>query len=229
MKIIKLSQSEDTQAWLELRRGKIGGSTAKSVKPLSRGTDKTPAGFWQLLAENLSIEKDGEPERDRGHRLENDALDYLIKAEKLDLDTDPGYWVSDLHPDIAVSPDGAERGDKPTFAAEAKCLDSKNHLKLIVKDRIAKRTNKEYRAFDSLKLDSKINFQDQIVQYFVVNPDLKTVYFCLHDDRIALEHLVNYCIRIERDTIEPEIKAQAEYELEILKEVKSLIKELQNG
>lgn len=229
MQIVKLSQSEDTQAWMELRRAKIGGSTTKSVKPLSRGTDRTPAGFWELLAENLAIAKDGEPERDRGHRLENEALKNTAKVYKLDLDLDPGYWISDLNPDIAVSPDGAEAGDKPTFAAEAKCLDTKNHLKFIVKDRIAKKTNKEYRAFDSLELDSKINFKAQVIQYFVVNPDLETLYFCLHDDRIVLEHLVNYCIVIKRETIETEIIAQAEYEVDILKEVKTLIKELKNG
>lgn len=221
MKIIRLSQTTDREAWLELRRGKIGGSTAKKVKPLSRGADRTPAGFWELLAEKLSIAKDGEPERDRGLRLENEALVRTAQQYELDLDLDCGMWVRDDNEDISVSPDSAERGDKPTYAGEAKCLDSKNHLRVIVMDKRALRSE-NYRAFDSIPPE----FQEQIVQYFVVNDDLKAVYFSLYDDRIVIEKLMHHVIVVDRAEVTEEINAQLEMERSVLTEINELVKEL---
>jgi len=227
MKIIRVSQSEDRQQWLDLRRGKISGSKAKGVKPLTRGTDRTPAGFWELLAENLAIAKDGEPEKDRGLRFENEALIKTAKQYKLKLDLDPGMWVSDFDADISVSPDSAEQGDKPTYAVEAKCLDSKNHLRGLVRDRTAKKT-KEYNPLNSLKISSQCDFVDQAVQYFVVNEQLETLYFALYDDRMALDHLMLHVITIKREHVRELVEAQLEAQKDILKEVRKLIKELKN-
>jgi hypothetical protein len=228
MKIIKLSQTEDREAWLEQRRGLITGAKAKVVKPLSRGADRTPAGFWELLAENLAIAKDGESERDRGLRLQEDGLKATAKDFRLKLDLDPGFWVSDVDPNIALSPDASEVGDKPTYAGENKSLDSKNHLKMIVNDRRAKKLP-DYNPFNSLRVDSQLDFQDQALQYFVVNENLQTLYFGLYDDRMALEHLVHYVIVIERKHVQDLLQPRLEEQRDILKEVKALIKELKNA
>jgi hypothetical protein len=228
MQIIKLSQTEDRDAWLEGRRGLITGAKAKGIKLLNRGTDRTPAGFWELLAENLAIAKDGESERDRGLRLQNDGLLIIEKQFKLKLDLDPGFWVSDIDPNIAISPDASEIGNKPVYAAETKSLDSKNHLKLIINDCRAKKLP-EYNPFNSLKIDSSLDFQDQALQYFVVNEKLKTLYFGLYDDRIALEHLIQYTIIVERKHVQDLIEPRIEEQKDILKEIKLLIKELKNA
>lgn len=225
MKIIKLSQTEDREAWLEARRGLITGSKARKVKPLSRGTDRTPAGFWELLAEKLSIAKDGEPDMDRGHRLEAEAIEKAGKELDLDFDTDCGMWVSDENPAIAVSPDGSEKSDQPTFAAEAKCLSSANHLKYITKDRRASKLD-NYRAIDSIPNESTSAYREQVIQYFVVNKDLKVLYFVLYDDRIAYEHLTHHIITIFRDEIENDIQAQIDNEEETINQINDLIKEL---
>ena len=226
MKIIKVSQTNDREAWLQLRKGKIGGSDAKKVKPLTRGADRTPAGFWHLLAENLAIQKDGEPEQDRGNRLENEALERTAKMLKIKLELDAGMWVSDVNDNISVSPDSAEPGDKPTYAAEAKCLDSHNHLQFIVQDRRLLK-NDDYNPIDSLKCGTN-DFRDQVVQYFVVNEDLQRLYFTLYDDRIVLHHLMHYVITVYRQQVEQLIENQLAYEVETLQAVKDLIKELRD-
>lgn len=228
MKIIKLSQTEDREAWLEARRGLITGSKAKKVKPLSRGTDRTPAGFWELLAEKISIAKDGEPDMDRGHRLEVEAIEKAGEVLKLDFDTDCGMWISDENPAIAVSPDGSEKSEKPKFAAEAKCLSSAIHLKYIVKDLRAKKS-KDYRAIDSIPNDSRNAFREQVIQYFAVNEDLETLYFVLYDDRIAYEHLTHHIITINRSEIKNDIESQVANEQEIINQINDLLKELLNG
>ena len=225
MRVIKLSQQQDREAWLDLRRGKVTGSKAKAVKPLSRGADRTPQGFWTLLAEKVCIKQDGEPDMDRGSRLENDALQILADTIKQDIDLDPGMWVSDLEEDMAVSPDGAEKADIPTWAAEAKCLSSANHLKYIIKDMAARKAD-NYRPINSIPSESKCAFKEQVIQYFVTNEKLEKLYFVLHDDRVALDKYVTYIIEIKREGILDEIEAQRESQVNLLKEVKALIQEL---
>jgi len=225
MKIVKLSQRDDREAWLDIRRGKIGGSDAKGVKPLSRGADRTPAGFWDLLAQKLCIAKDGEPERDRGLRLEPIALAKTATMIGKTLDLDAGMWVSDTDEDISVSPDSAEPGDKPTYSAEAKCLDSKNHLKYIVTDmRLKKVSGNDYKGI----LGIPAEFKEQVIQYFVVNEHLQTIYFTLYDELQAIEGLMHYVITVTRDEVADLITGQVEYEQEALKQVRELIKELKD-
>jgi|SRR5215217_3337758 len=228
MQIIHLSQQADREAWLEARRTLITGSKAKGVKRLSRGADRTPAGFWELVSEHLSIAKDGEPERDRGQRLENQALAATAKEYGIVFNIDPGMWISDEDTSIAVSPDGAEPGNKPTYAGEVKCLDSKNHIKAIVMDMRAKKKD-DYNPFDSLKIDAKMDFQDQVLQYFVVNELLEKLYFTLHDDRMAFDNLVNYVIVINRSDVQDLIDKKITEEKSILEEVRALVKELTDG
>lgn len=223
MKIIKVSQEHDREAWLELRKDKITGTRVGKVKPLTRGTDRTPEGFWQMLADRLAIAKDGEPERDRGLRLENEALKKTAKRFKLKLNYDPGMWESDIDKDIAVSPDGAEEGDTPTYAAEAKCFDSKNHIKYVMLDRRASK-EKDYRPYDSVPKDNK----HQVIQHFVVNENLDKLYFTLYDDRIVLDKLSHHVIVITRESVKDETDMQLLMEKEVLKDLRDTIKEIKS-
>ena len=220
MRIIETQQR--SEEWIEARRGIITGTKAKTVAPPKRG-NVTPQGIYELLAEQVAIAKDGEPERDRGLRLENEALLKTQEKYKLDLDLDPGMWLSD-DGKLGVSPDGAEVGDKPTYAVEAKCLDSKNHLQGILND-VANKKLPGYNPIGSLKIATS-DFSAQIIQYFVVNPDLKIVYFTLYDDRIALDNIVHYVIEVKRDDIAEYIEGQEAYERDALNRVAEMIKTL---
>lgn len=226
---MKIYQTEDqSQEWLDARRGKVMGSKVKGVRRQSRDPEKRYQTFWEVLAEKLAIAADGEPPIDRGHRLEPEALQAASKILGIPFDNDAGMWISDLDDDIGVTPDGAEpvEGDAlPTYAAEVKCLSSASHLRFIVEDRRA-RKKPTYRPIDSVPNEEKHFFRDQVLQYFVVNEKLETMYFILHDDRIILDHLVTWVITIQRSEVEHLIEDNTNMEFEALMQINKLVKEL---
>lgn len=222
MKLVKISQKQDREAWLDLRRGVVTGTKAKNVAPPKRGSG-TPAGIYELLAEKVAIAKDGESERDRGLRLEAEGLMRTQEKFNLDLDFDPAMWFSD-DMKLAVSPDAAEVSDNPTYAAENKSLDSKNHLQAILND-YENRKQPQYNPLDSLKIGTA-DYAPQAIQYFVINPNLQTLYFTLYDDRIALDNIVHYVIVIKREHVQEFVDGQELYERDALAKVDKLIKTL---
>lgn len=228
MHILKVEQN--SEQWYEFRRGKIGGSKSQGIKPLSRGKYKGlvqgTAGFWKLLAERVSIAKDGESEMERGHRLESLGLNKTNNKFKLNLvwkteaEPDlPGLWVSDTSDDMYISPDAAEAGDKPTYAAEVKAFDTHKHLQVMYEDMQAKKS-KDYNPINSLPT----NNVDQAVDYFVINPDCEHLYWTLINDMVALDNLEHYVIIIERKHVEERVKLLEEVQINVLKELEIMLK-----
>lgn len=201
--------------------------------------------FWQFLADMIAEQPDGEPPMERGHRLENTNImmaceKFDISPDVVEFDT--GMWVSDVDDRIAVSPDAHAKPrifngleHNPTFAFEAKSLGTKYHLQTVVPFRVYQMLNysetpdsqrNELQSL-SLKLFPEIletrrefdfipeQYQSQVLQYFVVNPDLHTVYFTMFDDRVygSLQHEV---FAVERQSVASEIEAQETKELQTL-------------
>lgn len=208
--------------------------------------------FWQFLADMIAEQPDGEPPMERGHRLENTNImmacdKFDISPDVVEFDT--GMWVSDVDDRIAVSPDAHAKPrifngleHNPTFAFEAKSLGTKYHLQTVVPFRVFQMLNysgtpnsqrNELQSL-ALKLFPEIletrrefdfipeQYQSQVLQYFVVNPDLHTVYFTMLDDRVygSLQHEV---FAVDRQSVASEIEAQETKELQTL----ALIDELQ--
>jgi hypothetical protein len=287
MKILNVSQAQDTQAWLDARIGKITGTKAgtlalehyaqKDVAKLEVMADKAKTeekaeeyrekarqakrdnerlkvnlDFWQFLADMIAEQPDGEPPMERGHRLENTNI--MMACDKFDIspdvvEFDTGMWVSDVDDRIAVSPDAHAKPrifngleHNPTFAFEAKSLGTKYHLQTVVPFRVYQMLNysetpdsqrNELQSL-ALKLFPEVletrrefdfipeQYQSQVLQYFIVNPDLHTVYFTMLDDRVygSLQHEV---FAVERQSVASEIEAQETKELQTL----ALIDELQ--
>lgn len=288
MRMLNVSQAQDTQAWLDARIGKITGTKAgvlaldhyaqKDVAKLEAMADKAKTDekaeeyrekaeqakrdnerlkvnldFWQLLADMIAEQPDGEPPMERGHRLENTNI--IMACDKLDIspeivEFDAGMWVSNADDRIAVSPDAYAKPQidingipyPPTFAFEAKSLGTKYHLQTVIPFRVFQmlndsETSDEQRAelySLSLKLFPEVleprrefdfvpeQYKAQVLQYFVVNPDLQTVFFTMFDDRVygSLQHEV---FAVERLSVTNEIEAQETKELQTL----TLIDELQ--
>lgn len=208
--------------------------------------------FWQFLADMIAEQPDGEPPMERGHRLENTNImmacdKFDISPDVVEFDT--GMWVSSTDDRIAVSPDAHAKPQNinglehnPTFAFEAKSLGTKYHLQTVVPFRVYQMLNysetpnsqRDELQSLALKLFPEIletrrefdfipeQYQSQVLQYFVVNPDLKTVYFTMFDDRVygSLQHEV---FAVERQSVASEIEAQETKELQTL----ALIDELQ--
>lgn len=208
--------------------------------------------FWQFLADMIAEQPDGEPPMERGHRLENTNImmaceKFDISPDVVEFDT--GMWVSDVDDRIAVSPDAHAKPrtfngleHNPTFAFEAKSLGTKYHLQTVVSFRVYQMLNysetpdsqrNELQSL-ALKLFPEIletrrefdfipeQYQSQVLQYFIVNPDLHTVYFTMLDDRVygSLQHEV---FAVDRQSVASEIEAQETKELQTL----ALIDELQ--
>lgn len=208
--------------------------------------------FWQFLADMIAEQPDGEPPMERGHRLENTNImmaceKFDISPDVVEFDT--GMWVSDVDDRIAVSPDAHAKPrifngleHNPTFAFEAKSLGTKYHLQTVVPFRVYQMLNysetpdsqrNELQSL-ALKLFPEIletrrefdfipeQYQSQVLQYFIVNPDLHTVYFTMLDDRVygSLQHEV---FAVDRQSVASEIEVQETKELQTL----ALIDELQ--
>ena len=223
MRILKMEQN--SEVWLDYRRGKITGSKNKDVRPLSRGADRTPQGVWKLVAERLAVAPDGEKEMDRGHRCESDAIARLVDVIDKPFETDAGIWVSETSEDVMLSPDASapyldDKLDVPTYAAEIKCLNSDNHLKYIYKDKLARINNKDlYNPIDSVPKE----YRDQALGYFAINPKLETLYFCFFDDRLSEPSLEFHYLEIKREHIAEEAEALTAMQNQTLKFVDDII------
>ena len=191
---------------------------------------KTPAGFWQYLAE-LYATPDAKYENpaDRGHRLEN--VNAGITVQKLGISEDtvnyePTMWARDDEPRIAVSPDVTETGDKPLWAIECKSLSTANHLMYVLPYVIWKQ-DKNHMLFNSMFHECRTatreydfvpdKYKPQVLQYFAVNDDLETLYFSFYDDRINNLNLSHVYLTIPRDDIINEIEDHRTKVQEILK------------
>lgn len=201
MKRIKLDQNTDE--WLEWRKGKITGSRLKDII-VKRGTARK-LGFYEVLAERLTVphENDGDDVMERGHTLEQKAVDEFEEVTGYKVNTDCGVWVSDKNEHIAISPDG-EIDDK--HAVEVKCLSSARHLQ----------------AFFEKKIPS--DYEAQVTQYFIVNENLEQLYFVFYDPRIPAKPL--HYIVVNRKDWEQVIEAYEAYEEEALADIDEKINQL---
>lgn len=174
----------DTQEdWLAARRGKITGSRLRDVL-VKRGTTKKLA-YYELIAERIAVQTDTddiESPLDRGVRLESEAIARFAKETGKKVDTSLVLWTRDDNESIAISPDGFIG---KTEAVETKCLSSAAHIK----------------AFLTQEIPSE--YEDQALQYFIVNDKLKTLYFAFYDPRIPVKDF--FYLTLSRKNVEEKI------------------------
>ena len=201
--MIRLDLEQNTPEWLAWRKGKITGSRANDII-VKRGTGRK-LGFYEVLAERVAITDDGEYENEleRGHALEERALDAFEELTGKKVKKNCGVWVSDENTQLAISPDG-EVGK--TEAVEVKCLSSARHLQAYFEQEIPA----EYDA--------------QVTQYFIVNEKLKALYFVFFDPRIPSKSC--HYIIVDRKEIEGRITAYKAYLQEALEDIELKIAEL---
>jgi hypothetical protein len=203
MKILKFN---DEGEWLEARRGKITGSRLKDIVSLRGGGKKV--GYYQLIAERLSNPATDEKPMDRGHRLESVAIEQFVEHEGKAVCTDLVMWTRDDVADIAVSPDGyIETDGKITEAVEIKCLNSAAHIEAKLTGEIPK------------------EYEFQVLQYFIVNPDLELLNFCFYDPRF-IDGLQFHIIKVLRTDIEVDIETYLAYQLNTLAEINKIVSDL---
>lgn len=199
MNIIKIEQKSDE--WQTLREGAITGTKIGKLFAKSRKADelfdtaKPNLQFYQILAERLAVGTadgiDGVSAMERGNLLENEAIQAVTDNLNLNNWITGNVWQDSNNPGFLCSPDAYENIDKPTWAIEIKCLSSANHIKAIYE-------NKRPNDYDS-----------QVLNYFLINPDLQTLYFGMYDPRFFSEKLQLKIFTIKRVEIENDLQLLA--------------------
>jgi len=187
----------DKELWLEARIGRITGTRLKDLISL-RGSGKKK-GFWELVAERVALPIDGENPMDRGVRLEEEAVARFEKETKKKVNSDLVLWVSDQDENIAISPDGYI-GE--TEAVEVKCVNSASHIEALITQEVP------------------AEHKFQVLQYFIVNPKLKYLYFIFYDPRVQAKDF--FYLTINRKDVAEEVEKYLLEELAIIKEVEAI-------
>lgn len=164
--------------------------------------------FYELLADHLGIEPNGEDVRDRGHRLEPEAAAKFSKETGKKLGT-IGAWSLEEDDRIFTSPDREvlpEKGDIITEAVEIKCLSRARHLQAVVENIVPE------------------EFESQKVQYFVVNPDLQVLWFVFYDPRVIAHPY--HVVKVTREELGNKPQEYLEFQKVQLADIDKLVEEL---
>lgn len=242
----KINVKQNSKEWLEARRGKVMGSSLKDFVPSAGFTKEniidfleeseidypekakkdelemllTPEqkglilcdisekkkGFYILLAEMMGIfdeddEYCGESPMNRGHIMEPQAAAAFEKKTGKKCE-EQGIWVSNKSEHIGISPDRVVSGTNDTEAVEIKCLSAWKHLKAIDIDKIPD------------------EYYYQMLQYFIVNDDLKILHFCLYNPLVVFKPL--HVIKFQRKDYLDEIELYKGYQINQIKQVEAM-------
>lgn len=245
MKVLKFDSREE---WLAARRGRVTGSTAGDLVCTTDPTKESIAKlleevgvpfnkydrkeelaklltleqrlrlvmeqprkvqYYKILAERLAVAEeddapDGENEMDRGTRLEPEAIARLSAAIGQEIDTSLYIWEREDEHNIAISPDGVV---SKKIAAEAKCLASWKHIKAYLEQKIPD------------------EYEEQVIQYFVVNEDLEVLLFCFYDPRIGYGKDFFY-LEIPRSAVQDKVDEYLAQQRYMLDEINGIVAEL---
>lgn len=194
---------QGSDEWKEFRKGKISGTRLGEVYS-SRGTRKI--GFYETIAERLALDPDEEDRMERGLRLEAEAIELFEQAMDKKVER-PAVCVSDINPNIIQSPDGLiKKGKKYTGAVEVKCLSPARHIQAVVENEVPK------------------EFESQMIQYFIVNENLESLFFVFYDPRIASVPL--HIIEVTRQELGDRIGRFQAFQLEQLREMEEIVERL---
>jgi putative phage-type endonuclease len=195
-----IQKYDNEQDWLSARLGKITGTRLQKVVNKRGCTPKV--GFYELIAERICIPATDEPVMDRGKRLEEIAIERFEEKTKKKVNKDLVLWIREDDENIAISPDGFIG---KTEAVEVKCLSSARHIE----------------AFLSKKIPNEYGYQ--VLQYFIVNDELKKLYFVFYDPRMPKDL---FWFEVDRKDKKDEIKEYLELEREVLKQVADIEKQI---
>jgi len=202
MKIINVIQN--TPEWIEARKKVVTGSRLGGLVVKRAGGEKKE--FYTLMAEMMGIDtKDPEKPMDRGHRLEEEAIEEFIGVTGKSVER-AGLCISDFSEQIGSSPDGLikDSNGKYTEAVEIKCLSVEGHLEALYENKIPS------------------EHQYQILQYFIVNDDLEKLYFCFYDPRVTKKPFMMF--EVNRSEIQADVDFYRTYQIEKIKLIEEFIK-----
>ncbi len=189
-----------TDEWHQLRKGKITGTTLKSIL----GTPKArQEALYEIVAERLTVGIDDEENAmERGNRLEPDAIAIFELETGKEVER-TGFCEDDSNPMIANSPDGLIGEDE---AIEIKCPGGKNYVKMWLTNEVPD------------------EYFWQVIQYFVVNEKLEKLYFVGYNPDIPVHPM--HIIEVKREDIKLDIEKARTSQEQFLEEVDNILKEI---
>lgn len=240
---MKINNFTSTEEWLLARRGKITGSSLKDVyskAPFTvydikakldarnaeykktatkeillqeltpeelkelKATAPKKIGFYKLIADKISKPATDESPMDRGNRLEEEAVAELSKATSIEFQAVSNLiWEREDNTNIAISPDAVASN---TVAGEIKCLASEKHIQALLTQEIPD------------------EYYPQVLQYFIVNDALETLYFGFYDPRLITKQF--HYIVFNREDLQEDIADYLDYQINILREVDEVVTQL---
>ena len=216
MKILHFTKN--STEWLQAREGLITGTKNKDLI-VKRGTGKKK-GFYQLIADRLTVDKpknDFLPEgydipedaRARGHRLESEAIQkFREMMHNLTIKDECVLCISEENPKLAYSPDALIYDNDDIFATvEIKCLDGANHIEALI--------TQDYS-----------DFEWQLIQGFIVNPKQQYAYLVFYNP--DLKRPLHY-ILITRESVKEKITQLQEIQALTLTEVEDWTNKIINN
>lgn len=186
-----------TDEWHQLRKGKITGTTLKSIL----GTPKArQEALYEIVAERLTVGIDDEENAmERGNRLEPDAIAIFELETGKEVER-TGFCEDDSNPMIANSPDGLIGEDE---AIEIKCPGGKNYVKMWLTNEVPD------------------EYFWQVIQYFVVNEKLEKLYFVGYNPDIPIHPM--HIIEVKREDIKLDIEKARKSQEAFLLEIESIL------
>jgi len=201
---MKIEHYTDEESWLVARMGRVTGTRLKDL--VSKSSTEHKKGFWEIVAERIAIPASDENRMDRGHRLEDDALERFAAETGKKVINDLVIWSRDDDANIAISPDGYVKAKSITEAIETKSLNSASHIEAWVTKKIPK------------------EYEYQVLQYFVTCDTLKTLYFCFYDPR--LPKIDFFYITVTRKEVQEDVDVYLELERKALAEIAKIERDL---
>lgn len=209
---MKSVRFEEREAWLLYRLGKLTGSTVKDF--VGSGRSDVKPGIYRAAAESIigsAAIEEGEltsvQAMARGQELEPVAIARFEKETGKKVTKDLVAWEHEEDPRLMVSPDGVIG---KTAAIEVKCLLSPKHIEALYTRRIPKNTG---------------GYEEQAVQYFVVNEKLKTLYYAFFHPAFPAP-LDFFYLTFTRKELAEKVAAQTAAEHEAAAKVRSIVNAL---
>ena len=216
---------ETIEEWKQARETAFTGTKVAGlkVKPRTAGivigeklynetTAEMAVAFMTTPDDREGIEWQNDAQR--GIYLEKEALEATSNATGVKfIKHDCVIWYSNDAELIGLSPDGVDKNNK--IALETKCLGSVKHLKYAL---LAKKCE----GFDRIPQE----YQDQVAQYFLVNPDIEKVCFSLYDPRFDDPEWAIVPVMITRKEAKDKIAENATILQQGLNAVKEILAEI---
>jgi len=198
---------QNSPEWFELRKGAITGTT----KVTEFAGNKHLKDYWQILADKVVLDPDViETARDRGHRLEDEAIAEAAKQLGIELYCDENgmkatMCVSDEDDRLRYSPDSLAVPVNGKFLEdfEAKCFEGAAHLESVIEGHIPDKT--------------------QMLRPFTINPELQRRHYVFYHDRILIPELRLKIMTIERSDYEDMIAILAERDKKALADIDEIM------